>query len=283
MLALIDGDVIIYRCGWASEEENEAIACVRANKTIEDILHETGATTYQVWLSDSLVNNFRLAFYPEYKANRKDQPKPKHYDGLRLFLKNEWDAQITLGQEADDILGIMQTGGIAAARSETDSSLIEDKTIICSNDKDLLQVPGKHFNFVRKEFIEQTYFEGLRYFYSQSLVGDRVDNIIGVKGIGPVFAERYLRNAKTEKELYDICLDKYQDKSRLDMNLLCLWVRREPGQIWKPPIETELQNPEGECSNSADGHSDGIEAPSGSISHGGGVDSVQLDGERSVS
>lgn len=253
MLALIDGDIVVYRCGWAAENETETIACVRTDDCIKRILNEVGATSYQVWFSDSLENNYRLRYNPEYKANRALQPKPRHYSGLKLFLQNEWKAQVTTNQEADDILGIMQSQAGAG------------ETIICSIDKDLLQVPGLHYNFVKKEFIEQDYTNGLRHFYTQCLVGDRVDNIFGVAGIGPVKAERAFEGLSSELDLFEKTLSLYDSPARLENNGICLWVRRKPDEIWKFPIETELQDKSGEHSDPAHGHSDGGENASGSV------------------
>jgi 5'-3' exonuclease len=93
-------------------------------------------------------------------------------------LLTRWGARISYGQEADDSLGIAQ-------------SWMTD-TIICSIDKDLLQIPGKHYNFVKKEFLDVSRIEGLQHFFKQILIGDTADNIGGCKGIGPVKAERLL-------------------------------------------------------------------------------------------
>lgn len=108
MLALVDGDILLYRVGFTTEEESEGIAKARFNEMVELILQDTQATEYQVWLSDSTTNNFRTKFYPEYKANRKDFVKPVHYDFLKNLAIEEWDAKVTVGQEADDMLSIQQ-------------------------------------------------------------------------------------------------------------------------------------------------------------------------------
>ncbi len=250
MLALIDGDIVAYRTGYASEKEDEAIACVRANKTIEDCLQATGATEYQVWLSDSLENNYRYKIDPKYKSSRQNTPKPKHLKSLKSFLVQEWGAQVTPDQEADDILGILQT----------------DDSVICSNDKDMLQIPGNHFNFVRKEYMTQTYLEGLRWFYSQFLIGDKVDDIIGIYGLGPVKTAALLKSCETEQEMFEVVRYQYKDDERLLKNGRLLWIRRKPNEIWNfPNDETVLQDESGINSDSTDGHGLGQETSSGSI------------------
>jgi 5'-3' exonuclease len=64
------------------------------------------------------------------------------------------------------------------------------------------------------------------------LTGDRTDNIIGLKGIGPKKAEKLLKDCKTEREYYDACLKAYDgNQLRVDENLNLLWLRREPNQV----------------------------------------------------
>jgi hypothetical protein len=244
MLALIDADVIVYRTGFASKDVSETLACVRADTTVKDILKATGATEYQLWLSDSLENNFRYKVDPDYKKSRQLTPKPAHYKALKLFLQYEWGAQITEGQEADDELGIRQSQywGSRSGTGSSDTGRSGDSTavqsIICSIDKDLRQVPGKHYNFVRNEFFDVEPFDGLVSFYSQFLIGDRVDDIHGIHGLGPKKTEVILKPCTTEIELFEKVRYQYKDDKRLLKNGRLLWVRREPNQMWEFPTNT---------------------------------------------
>jgi 5'-3' exonuclease len=264
VLALIDGDIVLYRSGWSSENDPEAIACARANETIEGILRDVQATEFQVWLSDSLENNFRFRIDPQYKISRQGQPKPKHYQALKYFLKKEWNAQVTEGQEADDALGIEQSANNEWVHDANGGKRAGESTI-CSIDKDLLQVPGQHYNFVRKERLTVTEDEGIRFFYKQLVIGDRIDDIIGVKGIGPVKAGRLLDSCPNS-ELFNKVRYAYNDDARLLRNGQLLWIRREPEQVWKFPETSEesiVQDESGESSDPFDGYSIGEEAPSG--------------------
>ncbi len=72
---------------------------------LDGILLDTGATEFTIWLSDRAENNFRYKIYPEYKANRKDLPRPRHLEALKEYLITKWSARIALGMEADDALG----------------------------------------------------------------------------------------------------------------------------------------------------------------------------------
>jgi 5'-3' exonuclease len=220
MIALIDGDIVTYRVGYTTEDADFGIARWRANEMLEGILRETSADEFKIYLSDSTENGFRSQILSSYKATRT-QPKPKHYDALKEYLiSSEWNAAITLGQEADDQLGIDQVS----------LNEVEDwpdgagwaSSVICSIDKDLFQVPGNHYNFVKKQHAFVTPEGGLWYFYKQLLTGDVVDNIKGIYGIGPKKAEKILQGVETESDLFSKALGAYQ-----------AWCEKE----WKKPIK----------------------------------------------
>jgi hypothetical protein len=170
--------------------------------------------------------NFRndIAVTEPYKGNRKDAKKPVHYTAIRTHLQR-LGAELVEGQEADDAVAIeaTKTGGW-----------------IVSIDKDLDQVAGWHYNFVKHEEYYVTEEQGLRNLFTQVLTGDRIDNIIGLKGIGPKKAEKLLQDCKTEREYYDACLKAYDgNQLRVDENLNLLWLRRTPDQTC-PLVSTSL-------------------------------------------
>ena len=222
--ALIDGDILVYRIGFASEEETESIALARCSEFLEDMLLYNNFNEYQGYLTGK--NNFRndIAITAPYKGNRK-APKPKHYQVLRDYMQKAWNFTMIEDQEADDAIGI------AAYEHQV------GEYCICSIDKDLDMLRGDHFNFVKNEFYFIEEEQGIKNFYKQMLVGDRVDNIIGIKGIGPVKAERLLKECKDEQEMYLAILQAYEgDDKRVLENGQLLWIRREPNQMWHPPI-----------------------------------------------
>ena len=215
MLALLDGDIIGYRCAASAENDPVEIALIRTDKLLQDILHETGASSFKCYLTGS--SNFRKELFPDYKANRK-QPRPTHLEACRQFLCKEYGAVITDGHEADDELGINQT----------------EESITCSIDKDLLQIPGRHYNFVKREFKEVLYIDGIRHFYAQMLIGDRSDNVTGVEGIGEKKAAKLLNSITNEEEMFDCVRELYKDDYRFLLNGQLLWIWREYKGIWQP-------------------------------------------------
>jgi len=224
MHVLIDGDIIGYRIGFSTEEENEKIVISRVATFVETMLWEDlDAETYQGYLTGK--DNFRneIAITAPYKGNRS-APKPKHLQLIRDYLVSAWDFQVSEGQEADD--------SIAIAHVEN-----EYKSVIASIDKDFLQLPGNHWNFVKKEMTVVSEEEALKNFYRQVLTGDRVDNIIGLKGIGPVKADKILRECESAAEMYSACVQAYGSTERVIENCRLLWLRREANQLWQPPTE----------------------------------------------
>lgn len=229
MLALLDGDIYAYRCAAASENDPLDIAIFRVTDSIEQTLAAVGADSYQVWLSDKRENNFRREIYPEYKANRT-QPAPVHLDAVKQYLIDKWQANVALKQEADDALGIQQMKGNFG------------DSIICSIDKDLKQIPGRHYNFVKQEFDDVSPTDGLRWFYKQLLIGDKSDNIFGVYGLGPKKTAALLDHINDEPTMYEVVASKYDSLDRLHINGKVLWIRQKEEQLWEPPIGGVVQN-----------------------------------------
>ena len=219
MEALIDGDLIVYRCSASCEptkakpyREPLSSAISRADELLYRILNRIAPEEYRIFIGGS--ENFRKTLCPSYKANRT-QPKPEHFDSVRNLLVTEWEATICAGYEADDALGIAANGS----------------TVICSIDKDLRQIPGSHYNFVKDETFEVSRSDAIRSFYTQMLTGDTSDNVFGIEGVGPVRAGRILDGLDPE-EMEATVLNCYEDagRSRGDflLNYSLLYILRSP-------------------------------------------------------
>jgi DNA polymerase-1 len=212
---------------------------------IDKTLHETGADEFSIFLSGK--NNFRYEIYPEYKSNRT-QPKPRFLKEVKEYLIEKYRAEVSDGCEADDLLGIAQ----CRAAEENDGCAFGlynvSPTIICSLDKDLRMIPGRHYSFeisgISKlgkqwtrpmEIVEVQPFEGLKRFYTQILTGDSTDGIKGAAGIGKVGAEKILRDCTTEQEMFEAVSDHFSSEEELLMTGQCLWIWRKPDDRWRIP------------------------------------------------
>jgi DNA polymerase I len=236
-IALIDGDIVAYRSAASCQQqgvlvEPVEVAVLRTKELILRIIQETGAQRNLSATYLSGESNFRTTINPEYKANRKNTPKPEYLDACRQHLVDEWHAVLADNCEADDCMAIAQT-------------MYPESTIICTIDKDLLQVPGKHYNFVKQEFREVSEKEGLFQFYWQCIMGDRTDNIFGFDGVARQTIPKKLEwlyeemlqasSMGTEVDLFDIVRAQYKDDGRFLMNGRCLWIQRKPEQLWEFP------------------------------------------------
>jgi len=245
--ALVDADIVAYRSA-ASCEPSKArdyvepmeVAIMRADDLMRRILEETGATSYKAFLTGS--DNFRMEYNPEYKANRKDTPRPRWLQDVRQHLVVHYNASVEDGQEADDAMGIMQCAATAARDGNAFGLYSCDDTVICTIDKDLLMIPGNHYNFVTGERLEQLPIPAIRRLYYQLLMGDRTDNVFGFDGIARQVIPKKLQHIFDELSSYDDELDMfsfvrdlYSNDELLLMNARCLWIRRVEGEIWSPP------------------------------------------------
>ena len=219
---LIDGDIIGYRVGFAAEDEPEKIAIARTATFLETMLWEDLETdTYQGYITGPKNFRYEIAVTAPYKGNRI-AAKPKHLPLIRDYLVSAWDFKISEGEEADDCIAI-------------DHVANNYESIIASIDKDFMQLKGKHWNFVKREMTEVTEEEALINFYMQVLTGDRTDNIIGIKGIGPIKAKQRLAGCQSAAEMYSACVEAYGSEERVIENARLLWLRREPNEIWQAP------------------------------------------------
>lgn len=230
MIALIDADIVAFRCAATAEGLDEKIAVARTNDLIETILRDTETDNPILYLTGK--NNFRKEIFPEYKANRT-KPAPEHLQACRQYLIDVWQAVVTDGCEADDALGVKQVGFTVENPYDPDAP-VDLQSIICSIDKDLLQIPGRHYNFVKQEFQEVSWLRGIREFYTQMLVGDTADNVKGVKGIGPKKAQAYLEGYENEQEMFDAVRAAYNNDNQFLLNGKLLWIWRKENDVWNP-------------------------------------------------
>lgn len=181
---LIDGDLLVYRCGFSADAQAKRDGCMEDNylewalgntrTTVEGILQRFPDCSYsEMYLTGK--NNFResIATMQQYKGTRDPNHKPKYYKEVKEYLKGAWNAHVVDGIEADDAIGIHQW------------KYPDKTTVIVSNDKDMKMIPGNHWNWVTGEETTISLNEANLHFYRQMLEGDRVDNIPGIKGVGP--------------------------------------------------------------------------------------------------
>lgn len=191
-------------------------------KIVDDVSNKYGLTAFDGVHTQCFIttgDNFRYEVDDTYKAHRFDTPKPKWYNEVKAYIIDKYNADESDGLEADDRIGI-EAGKLRANKEEY---------IVVSQDKDLDQIQGLHYNTRRGEFYEMTEDEGIRYLWQQMLTGDRADNIKGIYGIGDKKALKLIQDISTDK------LDTFVKKvytehnilDRFDSNLILLTMIQE--------------------------------------------------------
>jgi len=170
MICLIDGDPLAYIAGWNVEVPE-------AKKNMDAIVQKICDSVFmeEHRIAVKGPNNFRDNVIDNYKGSRKSTPEQASMvRTLREYLIEAHGAIEAEGQEADDLL--------AQWSEECNQNGVD--WVIASIDKDLLTIPGKHYN-IRKGTIEEVGEDQADYLMNQQLLmGDRADDIPGLSGIG---------------------------------------------------------------------------------------------------
>ncbi|PKO30743.1 MAG: DNA polymerase I [Betaproteobacteria bacterium HGW-Betaproteobacteria-9] len=203
-LLLVDGSSYLYRAFFAG---GDAMSTTLPDGTVQ----KTGAirilinmmqkllkdhpAAYGACVFDAKGPTFRDAIYPEYKAQRSPMPDdlrsqiaPIH-EVVRLM---GWPVLDVPGVEADDVIGTL---AVTAARQGIN-------VIISSGDKDLAQLVNEHIAIIDTMSGKVRDLAGVEAEFGvparlmldyQMLVGDQVDNVPGVQGVGPKTAVKLLQ------------------------------------------------------------------------------------------
>lgn len=212
-----------------------------AKELINRILLRTGADDYQLYLTGK--GNYRegIATILPYKGNRDSSHKPHHFDSLIRYLTENWGAITVEGIEADDAMSTEQCVTRKAGIQMSLSGKSVRETCIATIDKDLDMVPGWHFNWNKDVLYFVDEETAITWFYAQLIMGDVTDNIQGIRGAGKKKAQQVLMDCNTEEDMYWAVLELYakgyeRPLEALIENAQLLWMRREEGVDWTPPV-----------------------------------------------
>lgn len=187
-----------------------------ADARITDIISESGSGDCVLYFTGK--SNFRdsVAVRKGYKANRKDSQKPFHYYNIRAYLQGAYEWKLQEGLEADDLLCIDRAKDL-------------ENTIICSRDKDLRIHEGWVYsweigkqpsfgpfyvegygNITLSDNRKEVKGYGLKFFLSQCITGDKVDNYPGLPNSGPVDAFNILSGTSCYEEGLKAVVEAYK-------------------------------------------------------------------------
>lgn len=147
--------------------------------TVLDKLNYEGEYRIIMCISDPKVN-FRKKILSTYKANRIGKRKPVCYSEVLEWIKRNYTTKMIPTLEADDVIGIAATH-------------FKGQEVHCSGDKDFRSIPGIFYNFIKGELYHISEREADKWFYTQTLIGDKADNYDGCPGIGEKTAEKIFK------------------------------------------------------------------------------------------
>jgi hypothetical protein len=243
MRCVIDGDQMIYACGFASQGEPIAHTLKLIKNKLTEIIEATKCgDDYELYIEGE--GNFRegIAVTKGYKANRVSA-KPLAFDAIREYMVNVWNAVEVEGMETDDKVSIELWKDFVKGG---------EGVILSSPDKDLLNTPGWHYNPRTKETTWITENQAGRHFAFQLLTGDTVDNIGGLpnmastskirydvklktKGCGKVSAKKVLSSSSTfEKGVEDVltCYYEWGDQEGMSVDQTYDYFMEQAQLLW---------------------------------------------------
>jgi len=170
------------------------------NRMVDDIRErmEWFDPRLEVYLTGT--GNFRekLATIKPYKGNRPPWARPRLYREIKQYLIEQWDAVVVHDMEADDQVAIRLTEEPIG------------NAVLAGIDKDLLQVPGYHYN-PDKGMLKVSPQKGLVKLYRQILTGDPTDNIGGCYKCGAAAAKKIITADMNEPEMWKAVVDTYAE------------------------------------------------------------------------
>ncbi len=212
-LFVVDAHNLLYKAHFAfqrrpliNSRKRDVSVCFGVTRMLIGLLKEF-EPEYLAMAFDRRAPTFRHELYQEYKLNRPPMPAPiadnlqdvkdiVHALGIKIIEQD--------GFEADDILG-------------TIVERFKDKDILINlvtNDKDLLQLVGPNVRvlmarkglsdfkvFHREEVIEKYGVPPEKMVDYMAMVGDSIDNIPGIHGIGPKTAAKLITQFESLDEI----------------------------------------------------------------------------------
>jgi DNA polymerase-1 len=184
---LVDSDSIYFRMACVTKKQKDIR--VGIDHTMREIQQNCGSDSFLVAIKGR--GNFRKDIYPNYKSTRKDLDADvkEALNYGHKYMVDKYEAIEADDMEADDLVSIWASECREVGQEYT----------VAGIDKDLLQIPGTHYNFVKKEIQEINDDTANLKLMLQCLTGDRSDNIPGIKGVGPKKAERILHGVPMER------------------------------------------------------------------------------------
>ena len=253
-LVLVDGSSYLYRAFHAlpplTNSKGEATGAVKGVISMLRRLQLDYPDSPVVVVFDAKGKTFRDDMYPEYKANRPSMP-----DELREQVQPIHDIVRAMGLpllciegvEADDVIGTLARQASSEAR----------KVIISTGDKDMAQLVDDRVTLVNTmtntvmdpDGVVEKFGIGPELIIDfLALMGDKVDNIPGVAGVGEKTALGLLQGLGGLQSIYD-SLDQVETLSFRGAKTMAAKLEAERDNAFMSytlaTIKTDVEMPEG--------------------------------------
>ena len=191
-LILVDGSSYLYRAFFASQQadlrtsDGQPSGAIRVVTSMLRRMLKDYPDSPVVVVFDAKGKTFRDEIYPEYKAQRPSMPDDlrSQIEPIHNIIRAMGLPLIAVeGVEADDVIGTLAVQATAAQRD----------TIISTGDKDMAQLVSDHVTLINtmndtrmdRDGVVEKFGVGPELIIDfLALMGDKVDNIPGVPGVG---------------------------------------------------------------------------------------------------
>lgn len=248
MKALFDGDILVFRCGFAAERATWFLRV--KDKPTEEFSYKKEADAR---LDELLPGKYSREEGKDYSlwSERYVEPVENALHLVNGTISSavaeldltEWDITVFLSGDANFRYDVAKTRPYKGNRDKahrptheeaikahikakwptvvSDGCEADDElgihqceigpldSVIVTQDKDLDMIPGLKYDFVQKEPYSVTEEQAMYNFYHQLLMGDTTDNIPGLPGIGAAKAHKALKGVRSE-ELFSVVCSMYE-------------------------------------------------------------------------
>lgn len=169
-------------------------------------------------MSISMMDDFRRICN---ELGEVELGSPEHRVFSKVYcITKDKDAKITCGNHVDpdtgehtwtDLLGELRPKWKVSNKPTADYEYVPDGVFNRGSKKGQQKYKRVKIGESCKPYIDKLKGSGLKFFYSQLIVGDTADNYGGLKGKGMSFAYELLNDCSSGKELFYAVLGAYRD------------------------------------------------------------------------
>lgn len=238
-LLVVDGHAYAYRAFYAirslTSPEGKPTNAIYGFVKMLARMRDRVQPTHLVVTWDGGLAAERMALLPDYKQQRAPMPAElePQLDEMAAYLGAAKIASICReGVEADDLIATF------ARRAERENFSV----VIASADKDFMQLVSPHIGLLNPNDKSENIWSAAEVRAKSgvepeqivdwlSLIGDSVDNIPGVEGVGPKTATALLAQFGTIKKLYARLAEVKSEKTRANLSAAADAVQRNREMI----------------------------------------------------